>query len=219
MSIHPTAIIDPSATVGANVSIGAYTVIGADVEIGDGCDIRSHVVINGPTALGVSNTIYQFASVGEECQDKKFAGEQTKLVIGDNNIIREGCTVHRGTIQDEGLTIIGNNNLFMAYVHVAHDCRIGSNCIFANGATMAGHVYVDDHVILGGGTMVHQFCKIGAHSMAAGGSIVLRDMPAFIMASGQSATPHGLNSEGLKRTVVPVASVSPMAVSGVSGTP
>lgn len=199
MSIHPTAIIDPSAKIGAGVKIGAYTLVGADVEIGDGCDIRSHVVINGPTVLGSNNTIYQFASVGEECQDKKFAGEKTRLVVGDNNIIREGCTIHRGTIQDEGLTQIGSDNLFMAYVHVAHDCRIGNHCIFANGSTMAGHVYVDDHVILGGGTMVHQFCKIGEHSMAAGGSIVLRDMPAFIMASGQSATPHGLNSEGLKR--------------------
>jgi UDP-N-acetylglucosamine acyltransferase len=197
--IHPTAIIDPSAKLGVNVKVGAFTVIGANVEIGDGCDIRSHVVINGPTTIGSNNTIYQFASVGEECQDKKYAGEPTRLVMGDNNIVREGCTIHRGTVQDEGLTSIGSDNLFMAYVHVAHDCRVGSHCIFANSATVAGHVYVDDFVILGGGTMVHQFCKIGAHSMSAGGSIVLRDIPAFVMASGQSASAFGLNSEGLKR--------------------
>ena len=197
--IHPTAIIDPSAKLGVDVKVGAFTVIGANVEIGDGCDIRSHVVINGPTSIGRNNTIYQFASVGEECQDKKYAGEPTRLVMGDNNIVREGCTIHRGTVQDEGLTSIGSDNLFMAYVHVAHDCRVGSHCIFANSATVAGHVYVDDFVILGGGTMVHQFCKIGAHSMSAGGSIVLRDIPAFVMASGQSASAFGLNSEGLKR--------------------
>lgn len=199
MTIHPTAIIDPNASLGRDVSVGAYSVIGPEVSIGDGCDIRSHVVINGPTTIGCSNTIYQFASVGEECQDKKYAGEKTQLIIGDNNIIREGCTIHRGTMQDEGVTRIGNDNLFMAYVHVAHDCRIGSHGIFANTTTLAGHVHVDDWVILGGGTMVHQFCKIGAHAMCAGGSIVLRDIPSFVMASGQSASAHGLNSEGLKR--------------------
>lgn len=197
--IHPTALIDPSAKLGSDVNVGAYTVIGPNVVIGDGCDIRSHVVINGPTIIGSNNTIYQFASVGEECQDKKYAGEDTRLVMGDNNIVREGCTIHRGTIQDEGITSIGSDNLFMAYVHIAHDCRVGSNCIFANTATVAGHVYVDDFVILGGGTMVHQFCKVGAHAMSAGGSIVLRDIPAFVMASGQSASAFGLNSEGLKR--------------------
>lgn len=197
--IHPTALIDPSAKLGSDVSVGAYSVIGPNVVIGDGCDIRSHVVINGPTIIGSNNTIYQFASVGEECQDKKYAGEDTRLVMGDNNIVREGCTIHRGTVQDEGITSIGSDNLFMAYVHIAHDCRVGSNCIFANTATVAGHVYVDDFVILGGGTMVHQFCKVGAHAMSAGGSIVLRDIPAFVMASGQSASAFGLNSEGLKR--------------------
>lgn len=199
MTIHATAIIDPSASLGKNVSVGAYSVIGPDVVIGDDCDIRSHVVINGPSTIGCNNTIYQFASVGEECQDKKYAGEKTKLVMGDNNIVREGCTIHRGTMQDEGVTSIGSDNLFMAYVHVAHDCRIGSHGIFANTTTLAGHVHVDDWVILGGGTMVHQFCKIGAHAMSAGGSIVLRDIPSFVMASGQSASAHGLNSEGLKR--------------------
>lgn len=197
--IHPTAIIDPSAKLGSGVSVGAYTIIGPNVVIGDACDIRSHVVINGPTTIGSHNTIYQFASVGEECQDKKYAGEDTRLIMGDNNVVREGCTIHRGTIQDEGITSIGSDNLFMAYVHIAHDCRVGSNCIFANTATVAGHVYIDDFVILGGGTMVHQFCKVGAHAMSAGGSIVLRDIPAFVMASGQSASAFGLNSEGLKR--------------------
>lgn len=199
MSIHPTAIIDPSAQLGEGVSVGPYSVIGPEVVLGDNCDVRSHVVIQGPSTIGKNNTFYQFASVGEECQDKKFAGEKTSLIMGDNNIVREGCTIHRGTVQDEGITKIGSDNLFMAYVHVAHDCRIGSQGIFANNATLAGHVHVDDHVILGGGTMVHQFCKVGAHAMSAGGSIVLRDIPAFVMASGQSASAHGLNSEGLKR--------------------
>jgi UDP-N-acetylglucosamine acyltransferase len=199
MSIDPNAVIDSSAKIGEGVSIGPFSVIGADVEIGEGCDIRSHVVINGPTKIGKNNRIYQFASVGEECQDKKYAGEPTQLIIGDNNIIREGCTIHRGTVQDEGITRIGSDNLFMAYVHVAHDCVVGNNGIFANGTTLAGHVHVGDNVILGGGTMVHQFCKIGPHAMSAGGSIVLRDIPAYVMASGQSASAHGLNSEGLKR--------------------
>jgi len=199
MSIHPQALVDPSAKIGKNVEIGPWTLIGPDVEIGDDTQIMSHVVIKGPTKIGKNNRIFQFASVGEECQDKKFAGEQTRLEIGDDNIIRESCTIHRGTTQDQGVTSIGNGNLFMAYVHVAHDCVIGNDCIFANTTTLAGHVHVADNVILGGGTMVHQFCKIGIHSMSAGGSIVLRDIPAYVMASGQSASAHGLNTEGLKR--------------------
>jgi len=199
MSIHSQAIIDPSAKIGENVEIGPWALIGPDVEIGDGTQIMSHVVIKGPTKIGKNNRIFQFSSVGEECQDKKFAGEPTRLEIGDNNIIRESCTIHRGTTQDQGVTKIGNGNLLMAYVHVAHDCVIGNDSIFANGTTLAGHVHVADNVILGGGTMVHQFCKIGLHSMSAGGSIVLRDMPAYVMASGQSASAHGLNTEGLKR--------------------
>lgn len=199
MSIHPQAIIDPSAKLGNNVEIGPFSVIGPDVEIGDGTKIMSHVVVKGPTTIGKNNTIYQFSSIGEDCQDKKYAGEPTRLIIGDNNIIRESCTIHRGTVQDQSETVIGSDNLLMAYVHVAHDCRIGSHCIFANNTTLAGHVHVDDFAILGGGTMVHQFCKIGTQSMSAGGSIVLRDIPAFVMASGQSASAYGLNSEGLKR--------------------
>lgn len=197
--IHPQAIIDPSARLGKGVIVGPWSWIGADVEIGDGCEILSHVVIKGPTRIGRNNRIFQFSSIGEECQDKKYAGEPTTLTIGDNNVIRESCTIHRGTIQDRGETSIGNDNLLMAYVHVAHDCAIGSHCILANCATLAGHVDLDDYVILGGGTMVHQFCHLGAHCMSAGGSIVLKDIPAYVMAGGQSASAHGLNSEGLKR--------------------
>ncbi|KZY31933.1 MULTISPECIES: acyl-ACP--UDP-N-acetylglucosamine O-acyltransferase [unclassified Oleiphilus] len=197
--VHPQAIVEKGAIIGAGVEVGPWSYIGEGVEIGEGSQILSHVVVKGPTTIGRNNKIFQFASVGEECQDKKYAGEPTRLIIGDNNIIRENCTIHRGTTQDQSETIIGSDNLFMAYVHVAHDCVIGDNCIFANSTTLAGHVHVASNVILGGGTMVHQFCKIGAHSMSAGGSIVLRDIPAFVMASGQSASAHGLNTEGLKR--------------------
>lgn len=199
MTIHPQAIVDPSAKIAQNVEIGPFSVIGPDVEIGEGTKVMSHVVIKGPTSIGKNNTIFQFSSVGEDCQDKKYAGEPTRLEIGDDNIIRESCTIHRGTIQDIGVTTIGSRNLLMAYVHVAHDCVVGNDCILANTTTLAGHVHVDDFVILGGGTMVHQFCKIGTQSMSAGGSIVLRDIPAFVMASGQSASAYGLNTEGLKR--------------------
>lgn len=199
MAIHPQALVDPAAKLANDVEVGPFTVIGPDVEIGEGTRIMSHVVVKGPTKIGAGNTIYQFSSVGEDCQDKKYAGEPTRLEIGDNNVIRESCTIHRGTVQDRSVTKIGSGNLLMAYVHVAHDCTVGNDCILANGATLAGHVQVDDQVILGGGTMVHQFCKIGPHSMSAGGSIVLRDIPAFVMASGQSASAHGLNTEGLKR--------------------
>jgi|TARA_B100000700_G_scaffold325103_1_gene432962 UDP-N-acetylglucosamine acyltransferase len=197
--IHETAIIDSSAKLGANVSVGPWTFIGPDVEIGDDCDIRSHVVIKGPTKIGARNTIYQFASVGEDCQDKKYAGEPTQLVIGDDNVIRESVTIHRGTVQDEGITRIGDRNLFMAYVHVAHDCIIGNDNIFANLVTLAGHVHVGDQVILGGLTGVHQFCHIGSHAFAAVNSIVVQDIPPFIMAQGHNARPRTINSEGLKR--------------------
>lgn len=207
MAIHSHALVDPSAKIAEDVEIGPFTVIGPDVEIGSGSKISSHVVVKGPTKIGKNNTIYQFASVGEDCQDKKYAGEPTRLEIGDNNIIRESCTIHRGTVQDNSLTKIGNNNLFMAYVHVAHDCVVADDCILANNATLAGHVHVDSGAILGGGTMVHQFCKIGRQAMSAGGSIVLRDIPAYVMASGQSASAHGLNTEGLKRRGVESESI------------
>ncbi|RUO80572.1 acyl-[acyl-carrier-protein]--UDP-N-acetylglucosamine O-acyltransferase [Idiomarina tyrosinivorans] len=197
--IHQTAIIDPSAKLGKNVSVGPWTIIGANVEIGDDCDIRSHVVIKGPTVIGKNNTIYQFASVGEDCQDKKYAGEPTRLEIGDNNIIRESVTIHRGTTQDQGLTKIGSNNLLMAQVHVAHDCMIGDNNIFANLVTIAGHVHVGNWVILGGMTGIHQFCHIGSHAFAAVNSIVVQDIPPFIMAQGHNAIPRTINAEGLRR--------------------
>lgn len=197
--IHPQAIIEQGAKIGANVTIGPWTYISKDVEIGDDCHISSHVVINGPTILGKGNRIFQFASIGEDCQDLKYDGESTKLIVGDNNVFREACTIHRGTIQDQGITSIGNNNLFMAYTHVAHDCVVGNNCILANNASIAGHVHVGDFAILGGQSGVHQFCHIGAHSFIAATSLILKDVPPYVMASGNAAKPYGLNSEGLKR--------------------
>jgi len=197
--IHEQAIIEPGAVIGKNVTIGPWTHISKNVVIGDDCVISSHVVINGPTKIGKGNRIFQFASIGEDCQDLKYAGELTELVIGDNNTFRESCTVHRGTIQDNSLTQIGNNNLFMAYTHVAHDCIVGNNCILANNASIAGHVHVGNNVILGGMSGVHQFCHIGDHSFVAANALVLKDVPPYVMASGQPAKPFGLNSEGMKR--------------------
>ncbi|GAA6173063.1 acyl-ACP--UDP-N-acetylglucosamine O-acyltransferase [Colwellia sp. KU-HH00111] len=197
--IHPQAIIEPGAIIGQNVTIGPWTYIASNVVIGDDCHISSHVVINGPTRVGKGNRIFQFASIGEDCQDLKYAGEPTELIIGDNNIFRECCTIHRGTIQDNSLTQIGSNNLFMAYTHVAHDCMVGNHCIMANNASIAGHVHVGDHVIIGGMSGVHQFCHIGDHSFVAANALVLKDIPAYVMASGHPAKPFGLNSEGLKR--------------------
>lgn len=197
--IHSTAIIDPSAQIAADVEIGPWTIVGPDVVIGEGTVVGPHVVIKGPTTIGKNNKIFQFCTIGEDCQDKKFAGEPTRLEIGDDNIFREACTVHRGTIQDESLTKIGSNNLFMVNVHIAHDVIAGDNCIFANDTNIAGHVHIGDYAILGGASQVHQFVKIGAHSMCGTGSIVLKDVPAYIMANGNSAKPHGINIEGLKR--------------------
>lgn len=197
--IHPQAIIEPGATIGKNVTIGPWTHIASNVVIGDNCVISANVVINGPTTIGQGNRIFQFASIGEDCQDLKYAGEPTELIIGDNNTFRECCTIHRGTIQDNSLTKIGSNNLFMAYTHVAHDCLVGDHCIMANNASIAGHVHVGDHVIIGGMSGVHQFCHIGAHSFIAANALVLKDVPAYVMASGHPAKPFGLNSEGLKR--------------------
>lgn len=197
--IHEQAIVDPSAVIGKNVKVGPWTYIGPDVVIGDNCAISAHVVIKGPTKIGNNNRIFQFSSIGEDCQDLKYDGEPTELIIGDNNTFRECCTIHRGTTQDNSLTQIGSNNLFMAYAHVAHDCIVGDHCIFANNASIAGHVHVGDHAILGGMSGVHQFCHIGAHSFIAGCALILKDVPPFVIASGQPATPFGLNSEGLKR--------------------
>jgi UDP-N-acetylglucosamine acyltransferase len=197
--IHEQAIIEDGAIIGDNVTIGPWTYVSKNVVIGDNCHISANVVINGPTKIGKGNRIFQFASIGEDCQDLKYAGEATELIIGDNNVFRESCTIHRGTIQDQGITQIGNNNLFMAYTHVAHDCMVGNNCILANNASIAGHVHVGDYAILGGMTGVHQFCHIGAHSFIAATSLILKDVPPYVMASGNAAKPFGLNSEGLKR--------------------
>jgi len=197
--IHPQAIIDPSAKLAEGVEVGPWSYIGPDVEIGANTRIESHVVVKGPTKIGSGNHIFQFASVGEDCQDKKYAGEPTELIIGDNNVIREGVTIHRGTVQDNSLTQIGSHNLLMAYVHVAHDCIVGDHTILANNAALAGHVHVGDHTILGGFTAVHQFCHIGAHVMCGAGTVVLQDIPSYILATGNPASPHGINAEGLKR--------------------
>lgn len=197
--IHPTAIIDPKAELDSSVEIGAYSVIGENVRIGGGTVVGSHVVIQGPTTIGRNNRIFQFSSLGERPQDKKYNGEPTTLEIGDDNTIREFCTFNRGTIQDKGATRIGNNNWVMAYVHIAHDCQVGNNTIFANNSSLAGHVDVHDYAILGGFTLVHQFCKIGAHVITAVGSVVFKDIPPYITAAGYDAKPHGINSEGLKR--------------------
>lgn len=197
--IDPRAMIDPNANIGANVTVGPWTLIGPDVTVGDGTTIASHVVIKGPTTIGKNNKIFQFSTIGEECQDKKYKGEPTRLEIGDSNVIREGCTLHRGTIQDQGLTKIGSHNLLMAYVHVAHDCVLGDHIIMANNAALAGHVHVDDWAIMGGFSAAHQFTRIGAHSMIGGGSIILKDVPAYVVINGNPASSHGINLEGLKR--------------------
>lgn len=197
--IHEQAIIEPGAIIGKNVTIGPWTYISKDVVIGDDCIISSNVVINGPTKIGKGNRIFQFASIGEDCQDLKYAGEYTELVVGDYNTFREGCTIHRGTVQDNSLTQIGSHNLFMAYAHVAHDCMVGDHCILANNASIAGHVHVGNHAILGGMSGVHQFCRIGDHAFVGASSLVLKDIPPYVMASGQPSKPFGLNSEGLKR--------------------
>jgi UDP-N-acetylglucosamine acyltransferase len=198
--IDERAVIDPGAVIGENVEIGPYSVIGPDVVIGDDSWIGPHVVIKGPTKIGRSNRIYQFASVGEDPQDKKYTGnEQSALEIGDGNLIREYCSINRGTEGGGGKTVIGNDNWIMAYVHIAHDCIVGNGTIFSNNATLAGHVTIDDHVILGGFTGIHQFCHLGKHCFTAGLSMVGKDVPPFLMVAGDRAKPIGLNREGLKR--------------------
>jgi UDP-N-acetylglucosamine acyltransferase len=198
-SIHETAIIHESAVIGKGVEIGPYTVIGAEVEIGDNTWVGSHVLIKGPTKIGCGNKIFQHASIGEDCQDKKYAGERTFLEIGDNNVIRENCSIHRGTAQDQSLTKIGSGNLLMVNVHVAHDCIIGDNCIFANNATLAGHVHIGDFVIFGGLSAIHQFGRVGSHAFVGGCAALNKDVPPYVMAAGNYAKPFGVNSEGLRR--------------------
>ena len=197
--IHATAIVDPAARIGANVSIGAYSVVGAGVEIGDGTTIGPHVVIEGTTRIGRDNRIFQFASIGAIPQDKKYAGEESQLVIGDRNHIREFVTLNRGTGEGGGATRIGNDNWIMAYVHVAHDCTVGNHTIFSNNATLAGHVTIGDWVILSGFSGVHQFCRIGAHAFIGMGCLVNGDVPPFVMMASDYGRPRGINSEGLKR--------------------
>lgn len=197
--IHPTAIVDPGAELGEGVEIGAYSLVGPGVEIGAGTIVGPHVVLKGPTRIGKNNHIYQFSSVGEDCQDKKYAGEPTRLEIGDRNVIREFTTIHRGTVQDKGVTAIGNDNLFMAYTHVAHDCIVGNGVIMANAASLAGHVQLNDYAILGGFSLVHQFCKIGKYSFSAMGSVIARDIPPYVVVGGSPTEPHGINAVGLER--------------------
>ncbi len=206
--IDPTASVHPGAEIGNGVSIGAYAVIGDQVRIADNCVIGPHVVIKGPTRIGEATRISQFSSIGDDPQDKKFQGEaESFLEIGANNVIREFCSINRGTAQGGGVTRVGDGNWIMAYVHIAHDCRVGNNTVFANNATLAGHVHIDDYAILGGFTGVHQFCRVGCHSISAIASIILKDVPPYLMVSGSSAKPSGLNRVGLKRNCFADSSV------------
>jgi UDP-N-acetylglucosamine acyltransferase len=199
MAIHSTAIISPQATLAPDVEVGPYTVIGAGVEIEAGCSIGPHVVILGPTRIGVGNRFHQFASIGDAPQDLKYKGEPTRLEIGARNVFRENCTINRGTMSDHGVTRIGSDNLFMAYTHVAHDCVVGDRCVLANCATLGGHVQLGNWVIMAGFSGVHQFCKVGQHAFLANNAAVTRDVPPYVMAVGQPARPHSINTNGLKR--------------------
>ncbi len=197
--IDPRAVVDSKAHLAPTVSVGPYSIIGSDVEIDDNTWIGPHVVISGPTRIGRDNRIFQFASLGSEPQDKKYGGEATVLEIGHRNTIRECVTMNRGTVQDQGVTRVGDDNWIMAYVHIAHDCRVGNNIILANNASLAGHVHIYDHAILGGFTLVNQFCQIGQYSFSAFACGIHMDVPPFVMASGYRAEPRGINAEGLRR--------------------
>lgn len=197
--IHPLAIVDPGAKLGKDVQIGAFSIIGAGVEIGNGTWIGPHVVINGPTRIGIENRIYQFSSLGEAPQHLGYKGEPTWLEIGDRNIIREYCTLNRGSAGGGGVTRLGHDNFIMAYCHLAHDCQVGNRTIFANGTSLAGHVRVEDQVIFGGFTMIHQFCRVGAHAMTGISTVTFKDIPPYLLVAGNTAVPHGLNVRGLKR--------------------
>jgi UDP-N-acetylglucosamine acyltransferase len=197
--IDPLAIVDPSAKLAEDVTVGPWSLVGPGVEIGPGTTIESHVVVRGPTVIGANNHIFQFSSIGEATPDLKYRNEPTRLIIGDNNVIRENVTIHRGTIQDRGETSIGNNNLLMAYVHIGHDSVIGDHTILVNNTALAGHVHVGDWAILSGYTLVHQFCKIGAHSFSGMGTGIGKDVPAYVTVSGAPAGVRTINSEGLRR--------------------
>ena len=198
-SIHPTAIVDKRARLGANVSVGPYTVIDGDVEVGEGTTIGAHNVITGHTRIGRDNRIFHFCSIGEANQDKKYKGEPTRVEIGERNTIREYCSINRGTTQEQGVTRVGSDNWIMAYVHIAHDCTVGNQTVFANNATLAGHVDIGDWTILGGFVGVHQFVKVGAHVMAGISCVVTQDVPPYLTIAGNPTAPFGINAEGLKR--------------------
>jgi UDP-N-acetylglucosamine acyltransferase len=198
-NIDPRAIVSPKAELAADVTVGAYSVIGDDVKIGAGTWIGPHAVINGPSTLGAGNRIFQFASIGDAPQDLKYKGEPTRLEIGDRNVFREFTTMNRGTVTGGGITVIGSDNLFMAYTHVAHDCHVGNKCVMANYATLGGHVHLGDWVIMGGYSGIHQFTKVGPHAFLGNNAAVTRDVPPYVMAVGSPAVPHSINSEGLKR--------------------
>jgi len=198
-TIHPTALVDASATLAEDVDVGPYTIIGGEVSVGAGTRIGPHVVIKGRTTIGARNRVFQFASIGDIPQDRKYGGEPTTTTLGDDNVIREFVTIHAGTAQDRGSTTIGNGNWFLAYTHVAHDCVVGDSTTFSNNAQIAGHVTIGDWVVLGAYAGVHQFCRIGAHAMLAAGAIVLQDVPPYVTAAGYPAKPAGTNSEGLRR--------------------
>ena len=197
--IDPRAIIDPSAKLADDVVVGPWSIIGPDVEIGEGCVLGPNVIIKGPTRIGKHNKIYQFASLGEDTPDRKYKGEPTRLVIGDHNIIREGVTMHRGTIQDRDETATGDHNLIMAYAHIGHDSVVGNHCILVNNVALAGHVHIGDWAILSGYTLVHQFCHIGAHAFAGMGAAIGKDVPAYVTVSGNPAEARSMNFEGLRR--------------------
>lgn len=198
-TIHETAIVDPKAEIAEDVEIGAFSMIGPGVTIGPGSWIGSHVIITGKTTLGSNNRVFQFNSIGEAPQDKKYAGEDTELIIGDDNLIREFCTFNRGTVQDGGVTRIGNDNWIMAYVHIAHDCHLGDHIIMGNNASLAGHVTIGDWAILSGFAQIHQFCDIGAHSFISFSSLVNRSVPPYVTVSPEKSKPRGVNTEGLRR--------------------
>jgi len=197
--IHPTAIVEPGAVLAEGVSIGAYSIVGANVKIGPGTTVGPHVVLAGRTTIGAQNRIFQFCSIGDAPQHLHYRGEDTALEIGDGNTLREYCTVNRGSPSGAGVTRIGNGNFIMAYCHVAHDCQVGNEVIFANGASLAGHVVVEDHAVLGGFTMVHQYCRVGAHCMTGISTVTFKDIPPYLLVAGNTAQPHGVNFKGLVR--------------------